>query len=253
MNDGLAKMMIMHSPARCRRKRPAGTGKPETGAAARAAFLLFALASLVLSAASLQAAEMTPLEAARRLQASYEQTTSLKADFVQDTYSRMSRRKKSGSGTVVLAKPGLMRWDYLQPDRQVMVCDGKTISMYFARERQMVVTEASQYLESDVMYSFFAGNGDIVRDFDIFPPDDDERDPMPGSVQIKAIPKNGHNQVDVIDLWVDTVTGLLTRIAVTDKFGSVTDIRFANIRRNEKVDKAIFTYTPPEGTEIVKQ
>lgn len=195
----------------------------------------------------------TPAEAAKRLQAAYDRTNTLQADFIQDTYSRVSRRKKSGAGSVILKKPGLMRWDYKRPDIQVMVCDGKTISMYFAREKQMVVTAAEEYLKSDVMYSFFAGNGNIVNDFEVLAPEKDELSPVPGTVQIKLVPKDSHAQVDFIDVWVDIANELLARIAVTDTFGSVTDIRFANIRVNEEVKDRVFTFTPPPDTEIVKQ
>jgi outer membrane lipoprotein carrier protein len=117
----------------------------------------------------------------------------------------------------------------------------------------MLVTSAKQYLQADVVYAFFAGSGDIHRDFVVSAPAPADLDKMAGAYQIKIIPRHNHPQIDYINLWVDAKTFLLKRVKVTDKFGSQTDIRFSNMRRNIKLDRAIFHFTPPEGTEIIKQ
>lgn len=199
------------------------------------------------------AAELSPLAVAERLQATYEQTLTLTATFQQITTSPMSQRKKRGSGTLVLAKPGLMRWDYYEPEAQVFVCDGKTISMYFAKEKQLIVTDATHYLESDVTYSFFSGTGNILQDFEIMAPEEEEVGESLTLHHLKIIPKKRHPQVDFIHLWVERATFLLKRLQVTDKFGAETDITFSELKRNVEVDKALFTFTPPPGTEIVQQ
>lgn len=212
--------------------------------------LLFILAFLPVQVC---AGELTLLEVAGRLQSTYEQTMTLTATFQQSTSSQMSQRKKQGRGTLVLAKPGLMRWDYQEPDVQVFVCDGKNIGMYFAKEKQMILTDATHYLESDVTYSFFSGTGNILKDFEVMAPEEEAVEESLDLYHIKIIPRKGHPQVDYIHIWVDQETFLLRRIRVTDKFGSETDIVFADIKRNAEVDKMLFTFTPPAGTEIVQQ
>ncbi len=207
----------------------------------------------LLISTSLWAAEPTPRDIAVNLQKIYSKTNSLSADFIQIASSINGRHKRRGTGTLKLLKPGRMRWDYTEPDQQVMVCDGQVISMYFAKQKQMITSSAKQYLESDVTYSFFAGSGDILRDFSVQSPDPDDLDKMAGSYQIKIIPKHSHPQVDYINLWVDAKTFILNRVKVTDKFGSQTDISFSNTKRNIKIDKEIFVFTPPAGTEIINQ
>jgi len=153
-------------------------------------------------------AELTPEEIAVKLQATYNTTQSLTADFKQSTYSQMSSRKRNGAGTIILMKPGLMRWDYREPNRQVFVSDGKNISMFFAKENQLIITPAQQYLESDVTYSFFAGTGDILRDFHVSQPAEESLD-MTNDYHIVVVPKKGHPQVDFINVWVDRSSFLL--------------------------------------------
>jgi len=205
-------------------------------------------------AAQVNAGEMPSAgQIARNLQASYDKITSLQASFTQETSNRLSSRTRTGSGTVILVKPGLMRWDYQTPDEQVFVCDGERLLMYFAKEKQVVTSSAKQYLESDVMYSFFAGTADIVRDFDVQEVADPEQDIDDSSYQIKLIPRETHPQIEEITVWVDRSSYLLRRLKVVDTFGSVTDLVFSNIIENGTIDKSRFSFSPPEGTEIINQ
>ncbi len=215
--------------------------------------IIFYLLSFILISTAAQAVDFTPRDIADHLQKIYRQTKTLTADFEQVTSSINGRHKRHGVGSLRLLKPGRMRWDYTEPDQQVIVCDGKTISMYFARQKQMLVSSAKQYLESDVTYSFFAGTGDIIRDFEVTAPDAEDLDEMKGAYQIKIIPRHSHSQIDYINLWVDAKLFLLKRIKITDKFGSQTSISFSNIKLNVKLDAAVFNYTPPVDTEIIKQ
>jgi outer membrane lipoprotein carrier protein len=111
-------------------------------------FALVSLPLLLCRSAPTVAADLAPLAVAQKIQEHYAQTKTMRAEFQQTTTSRMSARERLGAGSMLLAKPGLMRWDYREPDQQVFVCDGQKISMYFAKERQMMVTPAKDYLES---------------------------------------------------------------------------------------------------------
>lgn len=197
------------------------------------------------------AGELSPHEVAGRIQAVYDATSSMTADFTQITTSPMSRRKKEGNGTVILLKPGKMRWDYIAPDEQVIVCDGTNIMMYFANEKQMLVSDAKQYLESDVAYSFFAGNSNLQKDFDVSYPMEEELGVTDGQVALKIVPKVQHPQIDYITLWADKKY-LVKKIIVVDKFGSRTEIGFTNITLNSTIPESSFSFTPPKGTEIIK-
>ena len=197
------------------------------------------------------AAGLSPVEVAKKVQAAYAATKTLKADFEQTTSNQANGRDRRGSGSVLLAKPGLMRWDYQTPETQVFVCDGKTISMYFAKEKQMMVSPAKGYLDSDVTYAFFAGTGDILRDFTVTGPKVEDLLHPAASYELKLVPKQSHPQIDFINLWVDRQHFLMQRLKVTDKFGTVTDLVFSHLLINQGVSNSAFHFTPPQGTEII--
>lgn len=201
------------------------------------------------AAAGVQAATSAE-EIARKLQATYEKSKVFQADFTQATSVPQSKRERIGEGSMVIAKPGLMRWDYRQPDQQVFLCDGQTMSMYFAKAAQMMVMSAKEYLKSDVTYSFFLGTGDILRDFEPRLPLADYCCGERPALQL--FPRVEHGQVEHLDVWLDDHS-LVRRLKIVDHFGSITELNFTNVRLNQKVDPSTFKFTPPAGTEIVKQ
>lgn len=198
-----------------------------------------------------RAAEPAPAEIAQRLQAAYDRTTSYSARFEQRTTVPMSNRTRKGSGTVVFQKPYKMRWDYQKPEVQVLVSDGKKVSLYMAASRQLMVRTMDEYLQSDVTYAFFSGRGNLVKDFIVAAAAPEKQ--QPGLYAIKLTPKTTHPQVDFLYIWVDPKQYFITRLEVVDQFGSVTTLSFSAIEINPAVAAATFHFTPPPGTEILEQ
>jgi outer membrane lipoprotein carrier protein len=159
---------------------------------------------------------------------------------------------------MVFLKPGHVRWDYVKPDQQVLISDGETVSMYFEKSKQMIITAAKEFLQSDVTYSFFAGKGDIIKDFEILEPD------LPNSNTddshlIKLVPRKAHPQVAYMHAWITKQSLLINRLQIVDHFDTITDLYFSNIQvngdlyNNRKIDDDLFFFTPPADTEIIEQ
>jgi outer membrane lipoprotein carrier protein len=110
--------------------------------------------------------------------------------------------------------------------------------------------EAREYLQSDVTYSFFVGSGDILRDFE-------PRQPAPDyccgeKPDLLLLPRVEHGQVEHLEVWLNDLH-LVRRLKIFDHFGSVTELNFSNIRLNQTVDRQVFQFEPPPGTEIIRQ
>ena len=214
--------------------------------------IAIALILLVITGAPALAAGLTAGDVALKLQQTYNRTTTLTADFRQLSSMRMQRRQRQATGTLALHKPGRIRWDYRQPDRQVLISNGDTVSMYFEKNRQMMLMPSERYLNSDVTYAFFVGNGDINRDFTILPPDASPFQ-ADGQYCIKLVPKAAHPQLSHLHLWINSATWLVQRIQLVDQLDSITDLFFTNIIINQPVADATFHFTPPPDTEIIEQ
>jgi outer membrane lipoprotein carrier protein len=206
----------------------------------------------LLHPAAGQGSALSPVDIARRIQETYEKTTSFKADFLQtSSVSDMERRQRRGSGTMVMQKPGLLRWDYVSPDKQVLVSDGKMFSLYFAAENQMIVTPAKEYLQEDITYNFFSGKGNLLQDFEVSAlPEEMQKQ---GSLALRLIPRKTYAQVASLNVWVDEGTFLINRLEIFDHLGGVTNLTLFNIKVNSPVPVEFFQFTPPAGTEIIEQ
>jgi len=216
-----------------------------------------------LLSGSAAAVTESPGEIATRLQNRYDTIQSLTFDFVQDTRGQLNGRPKTGSGktffvktTIGDKKSGKMRWNYLAPDKQVLVSDGITFSMYFESMAQMIVTPADA-LQQDLTYSFFTGSGNLLTDFTILPADQ-KTAPQEDTKIIKLIPTAKQSQVASIQLWV-TTDSLIRRIEIVDQFDTITVLNFSNLsvnsldRDDAELMEHLFHFTPPEGTEIIEQ
>lgn len=219
-------------------------------------YLLLAFCLLSI-AQPVSAQEIDLVDVVEKLQSTYENAGNIVAEFSQTTSMKFSPRIRQGTGKMIFLKPGRMRWDYITPDYQVLISDGETISMYFEKSNQMMISNAKEYLQSDVTYSFFAGTGDILKDFDIVAPDF-ENDQL-NTYLIKLIPKATHPQVSFMHAWVTEGTFLIEHLRIVDHFDTVTELYFTDITidadyyGNRKIKEDLFYFTPPANTEIIEQ
>ena len=206
----------------------------------------------------------TPNEIVSSLQHTYDTITSLSFTFSQSTRGQLSGRPKTGHGEAFFLRGkngGKMRWNYTGAEPQVLVSDGETFSMYFAKLKQMMVTPAAA-MQDDIMYSFFSGTGRLQDNFHISDPDPTVALPSPNSGYsprvIKLTPKKPQSQVNTIHLFVSR-DHLIRRVQILDHFDTLTVLDFADLKINslEKLGQgpldSLFTFTPPEGTEIIRQ
>lgn len=233
-------------------------------------FAFFLVLILLIAFPFAAPAEESPEDTAGRLQNRYDKIHSLSFDFIQESRGQLIGRPKKGRGQAFFVKsvkqdeseglPGRMRWNYSDPDQQVLVSDGESFSMYFTSLKQMIVTPAES-LQQDMTYSFFTGSGNLLRDFKILPPEQGSNITQGAQEQtavIKLIPKAKQSQVASIHLWI-TEESLIRRIEILDHFDTLTVLNFTNIKVNTlspddaSLMKHLFTFAPPEGTEIIYQ
>ncbi len=202
----------------------------------------------------------SPEDTAARVQLRVNKIESISFNFHQQTRGEMTGRPRRGSGKAVFFKKdgkSRMRWDYSSPDQQVLVSDGAVFSMYFDNLKQMIVTPAEN-LNNDITYSFFSGKGNLKNDFYILPPDKETGSNTEEFQIIKLIPKQPHSQVQDIHVWI-TESSLIRRMHIQDLFGTITVLNFTDIQvdslvgTDEKTLQSLFSFIPPEDTEIIEQ
>lgn len=201
-------------------------------------------------------------QVARRLHDYYRGIDNLSFSFIQTTEGQMIGRPKTGKGSGLFARTAngaKMRWNYISPDRQILISDGITLSMYFENLNQMIVTPVDKS-QADILFSLFAGQGKIEDTFTILDSDPEAvaevKDSTTGLSVLYLVPISPDSPLDTIHLYV-TSDSLIRRIELIDHFETKTTINISNISVNPFETKGgneieqLFMFTPPDGTEII--
>lgn len=215
----------------------------------------FSLVLLVLTFFSLAEASdpKTPAELASILQARYEKTDVIQANFSQETLPPGAKEGISADGRVIFKRPHAMRWEYERPEPQLIVTSGEDVFVYEKEANQVLVIPQDQFLNSEVSRAFFLGKGDLERFFRIESPDESGDKSVAGSGwSIKLVPRDENPQVRTIHITMDPETHLVREMCLEDHMGGRTRLFFRDIALNVKVDSAIFSFTPPSGVEIFR-
>src|SRR5262245_53235723 len=101
------------------------------------------LATLV-SVAGQTSATPSPAEVARSMQKKDDTVKDVSADFVQLYEGGPRKRKREERGTLLVKKPGKMRWAYKAPDEKVFVSDGTRLYQHFPQENRVIVGPAPE-------------------------------------------------------------------------------------------------------------
>lgn len=216
----------------------------------RARLALVSLFVLALSAGEAFAKPLTVDNIVARLQERYNTIQCIEADFEQETRLTALNQRRLAEGRVYFKKPGCMRWDYLGPDKQEIVTDGKTVWIYITAEKRAYRFDAQAYLQSQLTMDFFLGRGDFKKDFVIVMAPESKK--ARGDFYILTLlPRYTHPQVSEIKLWIKKDTFLIDSILSKDHFSNTTLLHLKGQRINGPLDDHIFAFSPPKGTEVI--
>ncbi len=173
---------------------------------------------------------------ARRVQSLYERTRDLEADFVQ-TYTYAGGRRLVSRGRVRLKKPGMMRWDYREPEAKTVAVKGSRLVQWEPEANQAYVDDAFDATALSAAVAFLLGKGDLEREFEISAGDG-------GTLLLR--PRKPDPRVASIALTVDEA-GQVTASVVVDGSGNANRMAFENVRRNVGLSDRDFDVAVPAG------
>ncbi|HEY6299039.1 MAG TPA: outer membrane lipoprotein carrier protein LolA [Candidatus Binatus sp.] len=179
-----------------------------------------------------------------RLQRHYRDTNSFTAKFNEEI-ATVGAPKRQSQGTVSFRKPGRMRWEFSDPEKQTIVSDGETLYSYDPDLNQVVETPLKHALKSSSATSFLLGIGNINRDFKAA----FARPPTPtGLVDLILDAKTGGYKIEI---GLDPATYNLMTLTLTDQLGDVTKIAFSDVRDNVELPDSNFVFNAPAGADVV--
>ena len=181
-------------------------------------------------------------DAAARLNAYLSRLDNVSARFEQRLFDERHNLIEQANGTVLIDRPGRFRFDYASPP-QLIVGDGTRIWIYDPELAQVTVRDMDDALGSTPAVLLTTDR------------------PVEDTFRIEA-PESGGG-IDRFDLEPKAedapftrirlafAGGELRRMELVDRFGQTTLLGFDGIAREPVVPANAFTFTPPDGTDVV--
>jgi outer membrane lipoprotein carrier protein len=180
---------------------------------------------------------------ARRVDARQQGVRDLTARFVQSYRSGVLGREVTERGTVAIKKPGLMRWEYREPDKKLFVSDGRKFFFYVPADRQVIVKE--QDAGDQGVAAIVLGGGRILEHFQAF-----AEEPLPGRERLRLLPRRPDADVQRVYLDVDAEARVVA-IEVWDAQGGHSRFQFEGVKENVGLKDDAFRFQTPPGVEVV--
>jgi outer membrane lipoprotein carrier protein len=180
---------------------------------------------------------------AQRVDRHYNNLHTLKAGFTENYQGLGIDRTESG--TLLLLKPGRMRWDYSSPPGKMFVLDGKYAWSYIKGDAQAerIPVKDLNDLRSPLRYLLgHAQLGRELKDLKAAPASG-------GQFTLSGVPKGIESRVARLTLTV-TADGIINGMTIVETDDAVTRFTFTDQQPNLPVPASTFHFTPPPGVQV---
>lgn len=198
---------------------------------------------VVLVTGHLSARAQTADQLLDALERTYNQHTGLRADFTQTMSSAYSDFSESFSGTLLL-KGNRYR---VETERQTLVTDGDITWIYNADENQVLINQNSDSddaLSVDHLFSGYAARFDVSRV---------DAESVGGRRHhvLHLNPKDPASFFAAVTVWMRADDNVISRIRIVDQNETTMLFDLNNVDLNARVDEQAFTFSPPQGVEVI--
>jgi outer membrane lipoprotein carrier protein len=210
-------------------------------------FILLLAMTTAMAFATSFACASDPGTARSALERFANELDTLHAEFTQTVKSQDGRVQDETHGEVWLQSPDKLRWVYLGEFPETIVADGKNIWMYDESLQQVTIKpQSDQAADSPLM--ILADVSQIDTQFRFT-----ELGEFEGMLllELRSLDEESEFERILLGFDVGTDTDSLAMMAMDDAFGQRTEIRFTNVLRNQLTDPQLFSFTAPEGTDVV--
>lgn len=168
----------------------------------------------------------------------------LQTDFTQTSQVK-GRPPQVVTGLLLAQKPGLFRWEVRQPYQQLIVSDGKEIRIHDADLMQMTIRPLGKEWGQTPALLFSGDVRGLGKQFSI-------RQKSTGALtEFVLTPKAKDSTFAHVTLQFK---GKLPHaMHLKDSLGQTTRIEFFRARLNAPIAAGQFRFTPPAGTDVIRE
>jgi outer membrane lipoprotein carrier protein len=213
--------------------------------------LMAALLPIYLSAQQPAPSGQVPsaLELAQRVDHHYDSLHALRAKFTE-SYTGLGMNRTE-SGTLLLEKPGRMRWDYDSPPGKVFLLDGKFGWFYTPGAPQVQRVAAKELDDLRSPLRFLLGHTELEKELSGLQVTADASGN--GNLVLTGQPRGEEKRVSRVTLSVEPATGAIDAMEIDESDGAITHFSFTGQQPNVALPADSFRFAPPEGVPVVDE
>lgn len=182
-------------------------------------------------------------ELASRVDAHYNHLRSLECRYTE-RYQGMGM-DRSESGTLLLRKPGRMRWSYDTPSGKVFVLNNRDAVSYTPGDEQAHRLPAKQLDDLRSPLRFLLGHTELAKELSGL-----TASPVEGGYRLAGVPKRPMGKLRSLTLTVDA-DGVIDALQMEEADGGRTTFTFTAMRENVPAPESAFSFTPPAGVAVM--
>ena len=205
-------------------------------------FRLLAISICIICALPASAANVNEITA--KVQKQYETLSAFSADFQQTLKNVASGEEEQRSGKIYYRQPGLIRWETVKPEKELMIVGKDAVWDYFEDEKAAYRYAVEDILNSKTMLKFLSGKANLQSDFSV-----SLQETKDGISVLKLVPKEAEPGLVQATVYVDEKS-LFKRIILQDFYGNTNDLSLKDVQLNPKLANASFEFSPPKGVQI---
>jgi outer membrane lipoprotein carrier protein len=189
------------------------------------------------------------LELAQRVDHHYDSLHALRAKF-SENYTGLGMNRTE-TGTLLLEKPGRMRWDYDSPPGKVFLLYGKFGWFYTPGAPQVQRVAAKELDDLRSPLRFLLGHTELEKELSGLAVTADASGN--GNLVLTGQPKGQEKRVSRVTLSVEPATGAISAMEIDETDGAVTRFAFTGQQPNVTLPADSFRFAPPQGVPVVDE
>jgi len=205
--------------------------------------IILAVILTILSAAQAQTPTVT--SQAERVDKHYNALHSLAVHFTQK-YDGMGMHRQE-SGTLLLKKPGKMRWTYSQPEGKLFILDGQNAYSFSPGDTEIPRVPAKKLDDLRSPLRFLLGHTQLAKELtnlQITPAEN-------GAYTLSGIPKNMEKRIAAFSITAST-EGVIQSMRIEETDGAINSFTFSDEQPNAPATDADFIFHAPAGAHIIE-
>ena len=163
-----------------------------------------------------------------------------------EAYTGPGRPRRTESGTLLLRKPGRMRWDYTSPQGKLFVSDGKYLWLYTPSNNQVEKMKIKESEDMRAPLAFLLGKLHFDKEFRNV-----QAKAVDGGMLITAEPKTDNLPYTNVE-FVVSPDNTIRRVQVTGYDKSILEFDFDQEKLNPPLEAKLFQFHMPPGAELVE-